>query len=119
MRIYLLDMGRPIYGDCILITHNSRRILIDGAHPGDRASILSQLKGILHQERPFSIDLLIVTHCHQDHIGCLPTLVGPGDLSIKSLEDKVEFSLFKYSLYSVQNDTIPPIKYTQLIHVQI
>src|SRR5436190_157992 len=75
MEIYILDVGKTMYGDCILITNGGTKILIDGAHPGDDDLITSQLSSILNQEPPFNIDLLIVTHCHIDHIGCLPALI--------------------------------------------
>ena len=38
-------------------------------------SIPEQLEQILRQGPPFDISLLVVTHCHSDHIGCLPALV--------------------------------------------
>jgi beta-lactamase superfamily II metal-dependent hydrolase len=81
MKIYLLDVGDQIYGDCILAVDNDIRILIDGSHPGDfkqrgsSASIPDQLHSILGAEQPIRIDLLVVTHCHSDHIGCLPALI--------------------------------------------
>ena len=78
MDIHLLDMGRTKYGDCLLITHDDRTILIDGAHPGDSDSVTEQLEKLLNKEAPFNIDLLIVTHCHNDHIGCLPKLIKMG-----------------------------------------
>jgi beta-lactamase superfamily II metal-dependent hydrolase len=74
MEIYLLDVGERQYGDCILVTHGDRRILIDGGHPGDDDLIGRQLRRLLG-EAPHRIDLLIVTHCHADHYGCLPELV--------------------------------------------
>ena len=83
MQLYLLDMGSKIYGDCIVVIEGDRKILIDGAHPGDwkssggTPSIPEQLGDILGQP-PFQFDLLVVTHCHSDHIGCLPRLVKDG-----------------------------------------
>src|SRR6185503_16388583 len=67
----------------------SRTILIDGGHAGDWKgrdgfkSIPDQLASILHAQPPFPIDLLVVTHCHSDHIGCLPKLVEDGVIDVK------------------------------------
>jgi beta-lactamase superfamily II metal-dependent hydrolase len=83
MKIHLLDMGSVMYGDCIVITQGKKSILIDGAHQGDYNSILRQLGKIFEKEGPYQFDLLIVTHCHDDHIGCLPNLVGNGDIRVK------------------------------------
>lgn len=88
MKLYLFDMGSKIYGDCILAVEGKRTILIDGAHPGDwegsgdTASIPDQLASVLGTG-PFEIDLLVVTHCHSDHIGCLPKLVDDGTVTFK------------------------------------
>ena len=79
---YLLNMGKTKYGDCIVVECGGKKILIDAGHPGDdkdrddRPSIPSQLEEIFGHEAPFHFDLLVVTHCHQDHIGCLPKLVA-------------------------------------------
>ncbi len=83
MKIHLLDMGTAIYGDSILVTHQDKSILIDGGHPQDAESITEQLTQLLESGPPFAIDLLVVTHCHADHTGCLPVLVGNGDLTAK------------------------------------
>jgi beta-lactamase superfamily II metal-dependent hydrolase len=88
LTIWLLDMGTEQYGDCIVCRRGDRTILIDGGHPGDFEdrngfkSIPNQLAAILNKQPPFDIDLLIVTHCHRDHIGCLPALVENGVLNI-------------------------------------
>jgi beta-lactamase superfamily II metal-dependent hydrolase len=81
MRIHLLDVGETKYGDCILIRQGERAILIDGAHPGDTARIRTQLAQLFQHGPPFALDLLVVTHCHNDHIGCLPALVAEGTLT--------------------------------------
>ena len=80
MKIYLLDVGDTKYGDCIVVKNDNRSILIDGAHPGDEALLLAQFKSIFGHDAPFNFALLIVTHCHNDHIGCLPGLVANGDV---------------------------------------
>lgn len=84
--LYLLDMGAEKYGDCILGRFGEVTVLIDGGHRrddqmhGDTPSIPEQLARILGHPPPFDLSLLVVTHCHADHIGCLPALVARGDL---------------------------------------
>lgn len=85
-RLYLLDMGMERFGDCLLGQFGEVTVLIDGGHPRDVEgrhgfpSIPEQLSRVLGQERPFSVSLLVVTHAHSDHIGCLPALVREGRL---------------------------------------
>jgi beta-lactamase superfamily II metal-dependent hydrolase len=80
-RVHLLDVGPEEYADAVLCQFGDRVILIDGAHPGDHTgreghpSIPDQLRDLLHGSPPYHLDLLIVSHAHQDHIGCLPRLV--------------------------------------------
>lgn len=79
---HFLDVGEKPYGDCILIEFGALRVLIDGSHVGDfegqvgHDSIPLQIQTILGGAPPYDIDLLVVTHCHADHIGCLPQLVS-------------------------------------------
>ncbi|MCA1605657.1 MAG: MBL fold metallo-hydrolase [Acidobacteria bacterium] len=74
-------MGPDEYGDAVLCKFGNKTILIDGAHPADaegkggHPSIPDQLGKLLDQEPPYRVSLLIVSHAHQDHIGCLPKLV--------------------------------------------
>ena len=88
-RVHLLDVGLEKYGDSVLIEFGKTTVLIDGAHTGDHdgseghPSIPEQLEDLLGHPPPFRVDLLIVSHAHEDHIGCLPRLVSDGTLEAK------------------------------------
>ena len=83
-RLYLLDMGMERFGDCLLGRFGEVTVLIDGGHPRDIEgrngfpSIPAQLSRLLGRQPPFTVSLLVVTHAHSDHIGCLPALVREG-----------------------------------------
>lgn len=79
MRVHLLDIGRSAghqYGDCILSQFGDASVLIDGGHRGDEQLILPQLRRLLGQTSPVRVSLVVVTHPHDDHIGCLPGLIA-------------------------------------------
>lgn len=86
---HILDMGNTKYGDAILAVFGDTTILIDGGHPGDWRdrdeveSIPTQLSKLINGP-PFAVDLLVVTHCHLDHIGCLPRLVEDGTITART-----------------------------------
>lgn len=80
--LHLLDVGFKEYGDAVLCQFGDVSVLIDGAHTGDQdgspghKSIPSQIGQLLNQSNPpYHITLIIVSHAHEDHIGCLPALV--------------------------------------------
>jgi beta-lactamase superfamily II metal-dependent hydrolase len=80
--VHLLDVGLKEYGDALLCQFGDVTVLIDGAHTGDQTgkgnhkSIPDQIGQLLKQSvTPYRVTLLIVTHAHEDHIGCLPNLV--------------------------------------------
>ena len=82
---FFLDMGREQYGDCILCRFGDKTVLIDAGHPSDfdgqsgYQSIPEQLEKLLGAP-PFKPTLLVVTHAHNDHIGCLPKMIDAGML---------------------------------------
>src|SRR6478672_13835938 len=84
--VNLLDVGTLPYGDAVLCEFAGKTVLIDGGHPGDDqpdadyAGITQQIQDILGHAPPFTVDLLVVSHAHLDHIGCLPALVAAGTL---------------------------------------
>jgi beta-lactamase superfamily II metal-dependent hydrolase len=85
--VHLLDVGDNAYGDSLLCLLGGTSVLIDGAHPenwatrGIHPAIPAQLKQLLRAAQPpYTVDLLIVSHNHEDHIGCLPKLVADGTL---------------------------------------
>jgi Predicted hydrolase (metallo-beta-lactamase superfamily) len=80
--IHLLDVGLEEYGDALLCQFGDVTVLIDGAHTGDQKgkaghkSIPDQIGELLKQTPPYRVTLLMVSHAHEDHIGCLPNLVA-------------------------------------------
>lgn len=90
MHVAMLDMGERKYGDATFCEIGGKKILIDGGHRGDECasagmpiSIPEQLATLIGQEPPFAFDLLVITHCHSDHIGCIPELVANGTVTAK------------------------------------
>jgi beta-lactamase superfamily II metal-dependent hydrolase len=88
-KYYLLDMGGEQYGDCILCVFGDKTVLIDAGHPSDfdgqegYDSIPDQIDAILGQQSTFRPTLLVITHAHNDHIGCLPKMVQAGKIKPK------------------------------------
>lgn len=82
-KVHLLDIGSGKghqYGDCVLCQFGDVSVLIDGGHRGDDELVLRQLKKLLKQTPPVTVSLIVVSHPHDDHIGCLPSLVAQGEL---------------------------------------
>jgi competence protein ComEC len=75
LSLYVLDVGQ---GDALLMeTPSGKQILVDG---GPDLSTLEHLGKLL----PFfdrSIDLLVLTHPHEDHIASFPALLARYDIS--------------------------------------
>ncbi len=84
-KYHFLDVGAEKYGDCILVEFGRVRVLIDGSHEKDFAgqegylSVPDQLSQLFpNEQRPYRITVMVVTHCHKDHVGALPKLVSEG-----------------------------------------
>lgn len=80
-KVNLLDIGTGSghqYGDCLLCQFGDVSVLIDGGHRGDEDLVMEQLQQLLNQNSPVTVSLIIITHPHDDHIGCLPSLVDQG-----------------------------------------
>ncbi|HKP83174.1 MAG TPA: MBL fold metallo-hydrolase [Pyrinomonadaceae bacterium] len=82
-KVHLLDIGSGDahrYGDCLLCQFGDVSVLIDGGHPSDEELVMGQLRTLLGQPATVTVSLIIITHPHDDHIGCLPGLVAQGKL---------------------------------------
>lgn len=79
MDVHLIDVGQ---GDSILIkTPHNKVILIDGGPPKAGKTVVDYIK----QQDIHTIDLLITTHPHIDHIGGLPEVLK--NIAVKQILD--------------------------------
>jgi beta-lactamase superfamily II metal-dependent hydrolase len=84
--VHLLDVGPEEFGDAVFCQFGDKTVLIDGAHQSDarsqegHPSIPQQLQNLTNQQGSVRVSLLIVSHTHDDHIGCLPELIQGGKL---------------------------------------
>lgn len=85
-KVHLLDIGSGKahrYGDCLLCQFGDVSVLIDGGHPSDDELVMDQLRELLGQPGTVTVSLIIITHPHDDHIGCIPDLVAQNRLKAK------------------------------------
>lgn len=89
LKVHLLDVGTARYGDSVLCQAGGTTILVDGGHRGDDVPadgfqpIHQQIADLLDTAPPVAIDLLVISHAHDDHIGCLPELIANGSLTVR------------------------------------
>ena len=70
LQIYFLDVGQA---DSILITNNNHSMLIDAGNNEDGEKIVTYLKNELNIT---SLDYVVGTHPHEDHIGGLDDIIN-------------------------------------------
>ncbi len=76
MKIRFLGANRQVTGSCYLIEHDNRRILVDCGMFQERKYVSRNWSEF--PVDPTSIDMILVTHAHLDHVGRLPRLTRQG-----------------------------------------
>lgn len=76
--VHFIDVGQ---GDSELLQFDGKNVLIDGGTPDMGQRVESYLKN----HGVSSLDLLVATHPHEDHIGGLPTILR--DFTVKQVLD--------------------------------
>ena len=64
VEVHFIDVGK---GDSILVKAGDRCMLVDGGRPAEGPKLVSYLKS----QGVTSIDIMVATHPHADHIGGL------------------------------------------------
>ena len=77
LEIYFFDVGQA---DSILIKEDNKNILIDAGNNEDGENLVNYLKNDLNIS---SLDMLVGTHPHEDHIGGLDNVIN--ELDIKEI----------------------------------
>lgn len=83
VQIYSIEM-RDKYGDSLFIKYGDYEILIDAGDDGDGEFVRNFVDTHISSDK--NLDLLIVTHCHSDHMGGL-TKMSNSDKGAKALDN--------------------------------
>lgn len=83
VQIYSIEM-RDKYGDSLFIKYGDYDVLIDAGDAGDGEFVRDFVDSHISSDK--NLDLLIVTHCHSDHMGGL-VKVKNTDNGIKALDN--------------------------------
>lgn len=66
--VHFVDVGQ---GDCVLVTSSQGNMLIDAGENGNEAKVISYL----HDNGVESLDYVVATHPHSDHIGGMAEVI--------------------------------------------
>lgn len=83
LKIYSLEMHQQ-YGDSTLITYGDYDILIDAGDKNDGPYVNKFLKEHISEDN--HLDMIIVTHCHSDHMGGLAYASNESLSNVKALD---------------------------------
>lgn len=83
LKIYSLEMHQQ-YGDSTLITYGDYDILIDAGDKNDGPYVNKFLKEHISEDN--HLDMIIVTHCHSDHMGGLAYASNESLSTVKALD---------------------------------
>ncbi len=83
LNIYSIEMHQQ-YGDSILITYGDFEILIDAGDTKDGPYVNQFLKEHISQDN--HLDMIIVSHCHSDHMGGLAYGANESSSKVKALD---------------------------------
>lgn len=91
IQINFLELGNKYSGDSIFIQAGGKDILIDGGSRKNSAPYITNYIDSKIQDN--TIEYLIVTHAHQDHIAALVGSNGQGIFDHYKVENIIQFSL--------------------------
>lgn len=73
LEVHFIDVGQA---DCALLVSNGHYMIIDGGNNDDADTIVSYLK----EQGVETLDAVVGTHPHEDHIGSLDTIINSFDV---------------------------------------
>ena len=82
LAVYFVDVGQ---GDGAVVVCDGKTLVIDGGPPESGAKMVDVLQNTLHVS---TVDVMIGTHPHADHIGGLPDVIGA--FKVKKLYSPVD-----------------------------
>lgn len=89
MKVKMLNVGQ---GDAVLIQTGEQNVLVDTSDADER----DKLRLELYKADCYTLDKVILTHAHADHIGNAAWLIKNGVFTVRSVYDNGKISANKY-----------------------